>query len=82
MKNLYQQDGYQHQNIEKESIRVFFDTISANGIDISIGFYTDLIELVDFLKFKEEMNYTLLEMINHANIELAYPSQSIYLKKD
>lgn len=71
-----------HQNIEKESIRVFFDTISVNGIDISIGFYTDLIDLVGFLKFKEEMNYTLLEIINHANIELAYPSQSLYLKKD
>lgn len=71
-----------HQNIEKESIRVFFSTISANGIDISIGFYTDLIELVDFLEFKEAMNYTLLDMINKANIELAYPSQSIYLKKD
>ncbi|MBQ2916620.1 MAG: mechanosensitive ion channel family protein [Clostridia bacterium] len=71
-----------HENIEKESIRVFFDTISANGIDISIGFYTDLIDLVDFLKFKEEMNYKLLEMIKNANIELAYPSQSIYLKKD
>ena len=71
-----------HENIDKESIRVFFDTISANGIDISIGFYTDLIELVDFLKFKEEINYTLLEMIEKAHIELAYPSQSIYLKKD
>ncbi len=71
-----------HKNIEKESIRVFFDTISTNGIDISIGFYTDLIDLVDFLKFKEEINYTLLEMIEKANIELAYPSQSIYLKKD
>ena len=71
-----------HQNIDKESIRVFFDTISANGIDISIGFYTDLIDLVDFLKFKEEINYTLLEMIEQAHIELAYPSQSIYLKKD
>ncbi len=71
-----------HKNIEKESIRVFFDTISTNGIDISIGFYTNLIDLMDFLKFKEEMNYTLLELINKENIELAYPSQSIYLKKD
>ncbi len=71
-----------HQNIDKESIRVFFSTISANGIDISIGFYTDLIELVDFLKFKEEINYTLLEILEKAHIELAYPSQSIYLKKE
>ena len=71
-----------HPNIIKEDIRVFFDTISANGIDISISFYTDIIDLEDFMKFKEEINYALLKMINEANIELAYPSQSIYLKKE
>lgn len=71
-----------HPNIIKETIKVFFDTISANGINISIDFYTDIIDSTDFIKFKEEINYTLLEMIEQAQIELAYPSQSIYLKKE
>lgn len=71
-----------HPNVLKENIRVFFDTISASGIDISISFYTDIIDLEDFMKFKEEINYALLKMINEAHIELAYPSQSIYLKKE
>lgn len=71
-----------HPNIIKEDIKVFFDTISANGIDISISFYTDIADTTDFMKFKEEINYALLKMINEANIELAYPSQSIYLKKE
>ncbi len=71
-----------NQNIIKENIRVFFDTISTDGIDISVSFYTDIIDYEEFLKFKEEMNYALLKMINQAHIELAYPSQSIYLKKE
>lgn len=71
-----------HPNIIKDNIRVFFDTISADGIDISINFYTDITDFTDFMKFKEEINYTLLEMINQEHIELAYPSQSIYLKKE
>ena len=71
-----------HPNVEKESIKVFFDTISANGIDVSINFYTNLTDLIDFMKFKEEINYTILDMANKDNIGLAYPSQSIYLKKD
>lgn len=71
-----------HPNIIKEDIKVFFDTISANGIDMSISFYTDIADTTDFMKFKEEINYALLKMINEANIELAYPSQSIYLKKE
>lgn len=71
-----------HPNVTKDNIRVFFDTISADGIDISINFYTDITDITDFLKFKEEINYALLEMIKQAQIELAYPSQSIYLKKE
>lgn len=71
-----------HPNVIKDNIRVYFDTISADGIDISINFYTDITDITDFLKFKEEINYALLEMINQAQIELAYPSQSIYLKKE
>ena len=61
---------------------MFFDTISANGIDISISFYTDIVDYEEFLKFKEEINYTLLQIVNETRIELAYPSQSIYIKKD
>lgn len=71
-----------HPSIEKESIKVFFNTVSANGIDISIDFNTYITDYVEFLKFKEEINYNLLNIIKKAEIELAYPSQSIYLKKE
>ena len=71
-----------HPNVIKDSIKVFFDTISANGIDVSINFYTDLTDRLEFMKFKEEINYTLLDMANQEGLALAYPSQSIYLKKE
>ena len=71
-----------HPSIDRESIKVFFNTISVNGIDISIDFNTYITDYVEFLKFKEETNYNLLNMVKQSGIELAYPSQSIYLKKD
>lgn len=71
-----------HKNIMKESVRVLFDTVSKNGLDISIHFYTDIVDYAEFLKFKEIINYTLLEIVRNNNIELAYNSQTIYLKKD
>lgn len=70
------------EHVLKENIRVFFDTVSDNGINVKITFYTDIINYNDFLKFKEEMNYSILELIQKANIELAYDSKTIYLKKD
>ncbi len=71
-----------HPQVINETVKVFFETISADGIDLSIDLKTSALEYVDYLKFKEEINYTLLDMVNQAKICLAYPSQSIYLKKD
>lgn len=71
-----------HPQVINETVKVFFETISADGIDLSIDLKTSALEYVDYLKFKEEINYTLLDMANQAKIGLAYPSQSIYLKKD
>lgn len=71
-----------HPQVINETVKVFFETISADGIDLSIDLKTSALEYVDYLKFKEEINYTLLDMVNQAKIDLAYPSQSIYLKKD
>lgn len=71
-----------HPQVINETVKVFFETISADGIDLSIDLKTSALEYVDYLKFKEEINYTLLDMVNQAKIVLAYPSQSIYLKKD
>ena len=71
-----------HPQIINETVKVFFEKISADGIDLSIDLKTNALEYVDYLKFKEKINYTLLDMVNQAQIGLAYPSQSIYLKKD
>ena len=70
-----------HEHVLNEKIRVFFHTISDNGINVKITFYTDILNYADFLKFKEEMNFSILDLVQKAGIELAYDSKTIYLKK-
>lgn len=71
-----------HEHILKDNIRVFFNEISDNGIDVKISFYTDIINFADFLKFKEEMNFSILDLVQKNNIELAYDSKTIYVKNN
>ena len=73
---------HEHSSVLKENIRVFFDTVSDNGINLAISFYTDIIDFNEFLEFKQEMNYAILEIVQSKSIELAYNTQSIHLKKD
>lgn len=71
-----------NEHILKENMRVFFDTISDNGINVEISCYTDIIDYNDFLAFKENLNFEILNLLQIKNIELAYDSKTIYLKKD
>lgn len=70
-----------HEHVLNENIRVFFHTISDNGISVKISFYTDIVNYADFLKFKEEMNFSILDLVQKTGVELAYDSKTIYLKK-
>lgn len=70
-----------NEYVLKDSIKVFFDTISTNGIDVKIIFHTTIVDYVQFLKFKEDMNFSILDLAQKNDIELAYDSKTIYLKK-
>jgi len=69
-----------HPDVIKDSVRVTFDNISINGIDILITCYADIVDTNKFSKFKEELNYTILGIIQEENVRLAYQSQTLYVK--
>ena len=60
-----------HKDILPESIRVRFNNISTTGIEIIINFYTEITDSSEYAKFKEELNYTILDIINKEKINLA-----------
>ena len=71
-----------NKDVEKETMKVFFNTISDSGIDVSVDFFTFIIDYIEYLKFKEDINYIILDLANKQEIKLAYPSQSIYIEKE
>ena len=70
------------KDVENDTMKVFFSTISDSGIDVSVDFYTFITEYISYLKFKEDINYIILDLANKQGIKLAYPSQSIYIEKE
>lgn len=71
-----------NNDVENETMKVFFSTISDSGIDVSIDFFTFIIDYIEYLKFKEDINYIVLDLANKQGFKLAYPSQSIYIEKE
>lgn len=67
--------------VNNEDIRVKFKEISTNGYDIHISFYTPITDYTKYLSVKENTNYKIMQILNKHKLDLAYPSQEIYIRK-
>lgn len=68
-----------NKQIEPETIQVHFDTILLDGVNINIYMYTNIIDYVEFLEFKQNVNSQILKILESENVKLAYPGQNVYL---
>lgn len=72
----------QNKKVDADTVHVVFDNISAYSSDLRIFLYIKEAEYLKYLSVKEELFYSLLELVDKENIELAYPTQKIYVEKE
>jgi len=60
-----------NKDIIQKSVKVVLNNISGAGIEILINFYTKITDYNEYIKFKEELNFTILDIINKETINLA-----------
>ena len=81
VKNQIQQMLQSRTDIIKDSINVKFENISANGMDLLIIAYINETNYGKFLEIKEQINYAVMAILQNQGVELAYNTQTIYVKK-
>lgn len=67
-----------------ESTTIYFDNFGAYSLDIMVYYYAKELTMKDWKKrtqMKEEINISILEGFEKAKIEMAFPTQTIELKK-
>ena len=65
----------------KETVEVTLDNISSCSSDIKIFLYVRESEYSKFLKAKQDILCSLLFLIEKENVDLAYPTQTLYVKR-
>lgn len=70
-----------HPRVLKEGIVVKFDKLTDSGYNILVRVFTDALSYTDFLNTSENINLKIMDIIQKEKVELAYNSQTIYLKK-
>lgn len=69
------------ENIIDDTIIVRFDEITDNGINLLVYTYTECTDYASFLSAKENINYKIMQILKSENVELAYNTQTIQIKK-
>ena len=63
-----------------ETVQVNFDSISSYSNDIKIFLYINETNYYKFLNEKEKIYCDILNLVEMENIDLAYPTQTVYVK--
>ena len=63
-----------------ETVQVNLDAISNYSSDIKIFLYIDEANYRDFLNEKQRIYCDILELVEIENVDLAYPTQTVYVK--
>ena len=69
-------------HVIEDTIQVNFAEIGSCSSDIKMFMYVNETNYIKFLNIKEEILCSLLELIEKENIELAYPTQTVYLRNE
>lgn len=68
--------------VNKDSVQVNFAQITNYSNDIKIFLYVKRTDYRGFLELKQEILCDLLELLERENIDLTYPTQTLYVKNN
>jgi MscS family membrane protein len=71
-----------HPAIHKDTIYAVFDQYIEGRLEILIYFFTITTDWGEYLKIKEEINFSTMAILEEEGVSLAFPGRNIYLQND
>lgn len=71
-----------HSGVEEDSATVAFDSYTPNSVDVLIQYVTNTSDFNDFMIIKEDINYKIRAMMQNEGLEIALPTQNLYISKN
>lgn len=69
-------------HILNDSAYVKFSEIRADGFELEVVCYTDIINYIDYVAFKDQVNFKLMSILQNNKVSLTSKPQTVYVKND
>lgn len=70
-----------NNGIDNEGIAVNFDKFGESSLNISIYFFINKTSFNEYMDVKESINYEIMKVLMEEEIEVAFPSSTVYLEQ-
>ncbi|WP_035179124.1 mechanosensitive ion channel family protein [Alkalihalobacterium bogoriense] len=71
----------EHEEVHQDLILVRFSEFNSSSLDIFIYFFTNTIMWGEWLRVKEDINFTIMRILEEEGVSVAFPSRSLYIEK-
>lgn len=72
----------EHPSVEGSSVRVRFVNLGSSSLDVDIFAYVYARDWNFFLEIQEGLLLSIMEIAQEAGVQIAFPSQTVYVKND
>lgn len=69
-----------HDGVDNELINVCFSKFNESSLDISLYFFINKVDFNDYMNVKEDINFKIMKILKDAQVEVAFPSRSVYIE--
>lgn len=70
----------EQEEVFSNTIMVNFENILDSGIELVIIAYVNILNYGEYVKLKERLNYQIMKILENDGVQLAYNTQTIYVK--
>ncbi len=70
----------EHPEIHKQTVFVYFNEFGESSLNIFLYFFTKTTNWQKYLEVREDVLIKIIEILNSLEIEIAFPSQSVYFE--
>ncbi|WP_026700050.1 mechanosensitive ion channel family protein [Salibacterium aidingense] len=72
---------HEHDEVDKELILVKFSEMGDSSYDIFVYFFTKTIAWVEWYEIKQQINLSVIRILEEEGVNVAFPSRSLYFEK-
>lgn len=70
------------EGVNQDTVSVTFNEFSDSALLLRVYYFTDLTGYADYMRFKEKINFAIIDIVDKLGLQFAFPTRTVYLQSE